>query len=122
MRDIPLPIYGEGRNVRDWIHVMDNCEAIYHVLEKGKDGEFYNIGAGNEWMNIDIAKLILKELDKPESLIEFVEDRPGHDRRYSLDCTKIHELGWRPRHDFTDAMSETINWYVENETWWKKLV
>lgn len=122
VRDISLPIYGEGKNVRDWIYVTDNCEGIYHVLEKGKDGEVYNVGGGNEWMNIDIAKLVLKELGKPESLIEFVEDRLGHDWRYSLDCAKIHELGWRPRYQFADAMKETLNWYVENREWWEKLV
>ncbi len=122
VRDIPLPIYGEGKNVRDWIYVTDNCEGVYHVLEKGKDGEVYNVGGGNEWMNIDIAKLVLKELDKPESLIEFVEDRPGHDWRYSLDCTRIHELGWRPRYQFAYAMKETIDWYTGNMPWWENLV
>lgn len=122
MRDISLPIYGEGKNVRDWIYVADNCEAIYHVFRKGKDGEIYNIGTGNEWTNISIAKLILKELRKPESLIEFVNDRPGHDRRYSLDCSNIHKLDWKPRHEFKDAMRKTIKWYQDNKRWWEKLV
>lgn len=122
MRDISLPIYGDGKNVRDWIYVADNCEAIYHVFRKGKDGEIYNIGAGNEWTNISIAKLILKELRKPESLIEFVNDRPGHDRRYSLDCSNIHKLDWKPRHEFKDAIRKTIKWYQDNKRWWEKLV
>lgn len=122
MRDISLPIYGDGKNVRDWIYVSDNCEAIYHVFEKGTEGEIYNIGAGNEWMNIDIARLILGEMKKPESLIEFVTDRPGHDRRYSLDSSKIHALGWSPKYRFKDAMKETIKWYVDNHSWWETLV
>jgi len=120
--DKPLPIYGEGKNVRDWIYVLDNCEAIDLVSKKGKNGEIYNIGAGNEKSNMEIAKLILKELNKPESLIKFVKDRPGHDFRYSLDCEKIKELGWMSRYKFDDALNETIKWYKENEWWWEWLV
>lgn len=117
----PLPIYGEGKNIRDWIYVMDNCEAIDFIFQKGKIGEVYNIGAGNEKPNIEIANLILEELGKPESLIKFVKDRLGHDFRYSLNCKKIKRLGWKPRHRFGDALKETIKWYVENEWWWKGL-
>jgi dTDP-glucose 4,6-dehydratase len=122
LHDKPLPIYGEGKNVRDWIYVLDNCEAIDIVLQKGKTGEIYNIGARNEKSNIGIAKLILKELNKPVSLIEFVRDRPGHDFRYSLDCEKIKELGWVLKYKFDDALKETIKWYKENKWWWESLV
>ncbi len=122
LHDKPLPIYGEGKNIRDWIYVMDNCEAIDFVFQKGKIGEVYNIGAGNERMNIEIANIILKELNKPMSLIRFVEDRPGHDFRYSLNCEKIKKLGWAPRYKFEDALKETIKWHIENEWWWKPLL
>lgn len=121
LHDKPLPIYGEGKNVRDWIHVLDNCEGIDFIFQRGKIGEAYNIGAGNEKENIEIANLILKALNKPESLIRFVKDRPGHDFRYSLNCEKIKKLGWKPRYEFDDALKETIRWYVENEWWWKPL-
>lgn len=118
----PIPIYGTGRNVRDWIFVLDHCEAISLVLSKGKPGEIYNISSGNEVPNIEIGKKILKILCKPEDLIIFVEDRPGHDLRYSLDSSKIRsELGWKPRHTFTSALRETVKWYVENDWWWKPL-
>jgi dTDP-glucose 4,6-dehydratase len=119
--DLPLPLYGDGLNVRDWIYVLDHCEAIDVVLHKGTPGEIYNIGAGNELPNIELTKLILKLLGKPESLIRYVKDRPGHDRRYSLDCTKLRDLGWRPRHRFAEALAETVQWYVENEWWWRKI-
>ena len=122
LHDKPLPIYGEGKNVRDWIYVLDNCEAIDFVFRKGKIGENYNIGAGNEKTNTEIAKLILKELNKPESLIKFVNDRPGHDFRYSLNCEKIQDLGWNHRYKFKAALKETIRWYMENEWWWKALI
>jgi len=118
----PLPIYGEGKNVRDWIYVLDNCEAIDVVFQKGKTGAAYNIGGGTEKTNIEIANVILEELDKPKSLIKFVEDRPGHDFRYSLDTKKIKGLGWKPRYEFEDAIKETIRWYEENEWWWKTLI
>ncbi|RLI77059.1 dTDP-glucose 4,6-dehydratase [Archaeoglobales archaeon] len=116
-----LPIYGDGTNVRDWLYVEDNCSAIDIVLQKGKSGEIYNVGANDEWRNIDVAKLILKELNKPESLITFVEDRPGHDYRYSLDTAKIRDLGWRPRVKFEDGIRKTVRWYVENRWWWEPI-
>jgi len=119
--DVPLPLYGDGLNVRDWIYVLDHCEAIDVVLHKGALGEIYNIGAGNELTNIELTRLILKLLGKPESLIRHVKDRPGHDRRYSLDCAKLKALGWRPRHRFEEALAETVRWYVENEWWWRKI-
>jgi dTDP-glucose 4,6-dehydratase len=117
-----LPLYGDGQQVRDWLYVMDNCEAIDTVLRKGKAGEAYNIASGNEYKNIQIAKLILQTLKKPESLITFVQDRPGHDRRYSLDTSKIRNLGWRPKHMFEEALRETVEWYIRNEWWWKSLL
>ncbi len=119
--DQPLPLYGDGLNVRDWLYVLDHCEAIDLVLHEGKPGEIYNIGAGNELTNLELTRRILKHLNKPESLIRFVEDRPGHDRRYSLDCTKIRSLGWSPRYDFDQALAETVRWYVENQWWWRKI-
>ncbi len=122
LEDKPLPLYGDGMNVRDWLYVVDNCEAIDLVLHKGKKGEIYNIGGGNELRNIDLTRMVLKVLGKPESLIQPVKDRPGHDRRYSLDCSKIErELGWTPRFDFEKALEETVKWYVDNQWWWKKL-
>jgi len=121
LHDKPLPIYGEGRNVRDWIFVLDNCEAIDFIFQKGETGEVYNIGSGNERTNIEIANMILKALNKPESLIKFVEDRPGHDFRYSLNCEKMKRMGWTPGYKFEDALRDTIKWYVENEWWWKPL-
>jgi len=119
--DLPLPLYGDGLNVRDWIYVLDHCEAIDVVLHRGAPGEIYNIGAGNELPNIELTRLILKLLGKPESLIQYVRDRPGHDRRYSLDCSKIRALGWRCRYSFEEALEGTVRWYVENEWWWRKI-
>ncbi|NOX36645.1 MAG: dTDP-glucose 4,6-dehydratase [Calditrichaeota bacterium] len=119
--DLPLPLYGDGRNVRDWIYVLDNCEAIDVVLHHGEPGEVYNIGAGNELENIQITEMILDKLKKPRSLIKPVPDRPGHDRRYSLNCDKIRALGWEPRHPFEEALDATIRWYVENEAWWRRI-
>jgi len=122
LKNLPVPIYGSGKNVRDWIYVLDHCEAIDLVLEKGEPGEIYNISAGNEISNIEIARKILRMLKKPEDLITFVEDRPGHDFRYSLDSSKIRsELGWKPRFSFEEALEETVNWYKDNEWWWKSL-
>lgn len=115
-----IPIYGTGKNVRDWIYVLDHCEAIQLVLENGKRGEIYNIASGDERNNLEIVNGILAHLKK-EDLIEFVEDRPGHDIRYSLDSTKIRALGWQPRQKFESALRETIQWYVTNEWWWKPL-
>ncbi|AWX33440.1 dTDP-glucose 4,6-dehydratase [Methanosphaera sp. BMS] len=115
LHDEPLPVYGDGQNVRDWIYVEDNCAGVDTVLHKGKLGEVYNIGGGNEKNNMEITKLILEKLNKPESLIQHVEDRLGHDRRYSLDATKTKKLGWEPKWNFEDAMEKTVNWYKENQ-------
>ncbi|MQY75145.1 MAG: dTDP-glucose 4,6-dehydratase [Actinobacteria bacterium] len=120
--NIKVPLYGDGMNVRDWIYVDDNCGALDLVLHKGRVGEIYNIGAGNEKPNIWITKEILKLLDKPESMIEPVEDRLGHDRRYSVDCTKLkRDLGWETQYDFEEALKKTVNWYAANEKWWRPL-
>jgi dTDP-glucose 4,6-dehydratase len=116
-----VPIYGSGKNVRDWIYVKDHCQAVEFLLERGRFGEIYNIGGGNERTNLAITDLILKLLEKDSSMIEFVTDRPGHDFRYSLDCSKIHALGWRPGYTFETALQETVTWYVENEWWWRPL-
>jgi len=118
----PLPVYGDGLNVRDWIYVLDNCSAIDSVYQRGFSGEIYNIGGGNENTNLEITDMILSELDKPKSLIRFVEDRPGHDRRYSLDCSKLKTLDWKPVHDFETSLKSTIRWYKDNEWWWKPLL
>ncbi|MDI9577282.1 MAG: dTDP-glucose 4,6-dehydratase [Thermoproteota archaeon] len=119
LRNLPIPVYGKGTNVRDWIYVMDHCEAIDTALEKGQSGEIYNVSANNELTNIEIVKKIVKLLNKPESLLTFVEDRPGHDLRYSLDSTKIQQtLGWKPKIAFDEALSSTIQWYLKNENWW----
>lgn len=117
-----LPLYGDGKQERDWLHVQDNCEAIALVMEKGDAGEIYNIAANSERDNLEIARLILKFLKKPESLIKFVEDRPGHDRRYSIETTKIKNLGWSPKIDFEYGLKETIEWYYQNEWWWTPLL
>lgn len=121
MEDKQLPLYGDGLNVRDWLFVEDNCEAIYLAVEKGKVGEIYNIGSGTEMRNIELSKTVLKLLGKSESLINYVKDRPGHDRRYSLNTKKISALGWKPRHNFEDAMKLTVHWYKNNSDWWKKV-
>lgn len=114
----PLPVYGDGKNIRDWLHVYDHCTAIDLVLHNGKPGEVYNIGGNNEKENIEIVKLILKYLDKDESLIKFVDDRLGHDRRYAIDSTKIQEeLGWKPKYTFETGIKETIQWYLDNQDW-----
>jgi dTDP-glucose 4,6-dehydratase len=121
--DKPLPVYGDGLNVRDWLYVQDHCQAIETVLDKGVPGEVYNIGGNNEKRNVDIVRLILAELGKPESLIKFVPDRLGHDRRYAIDASKIkRELGWEPSVDFETGIRGAIKWYLANEGWWKKLV
>jgi dTDP-glucose 4,6-dehydratase len=119
----PLPVYGDGLNVRDWLHVNDHCAAIDLVLRNGKAGQVYNIGGDNEWKNIDIVKLILKHLGKTEDLIKYVKDRPGHDRRYAMDATKIAtELGWTPSYTFEQGIAATIDWYIQNEQWWKRVM
>ena len=118
LEDKKLPIYGEGKNIRDWLHVYDHCTAIDLVLHDGKLGEVYNIGGHNERQNIQIVKLILEALGKNESLIEFVDDRLGHDRRYAIDSTKIREnLGWEPKYTFETGIKETIQWYLDNQDW-----
>jgi dTDP-glucose 4,6-dehydratase len=117
-----MPLYGNGLNVRDWLYVFDNCEAIDLVLHKGKSGEIYNIGAKNEKTNLEIAKFILHEMGESENFITFVEDRLGHDKRYSLDNFKIKKLGWAPKTEFYSVLKETITWYMENEWWWKPLI
>lgn len=123
LHDKDLPVYGDGLNVRDWLYVEDHCEAIDTVLHKGVVGEVYNIGGNNEHTNIEIVKTILKHLGKPESLIKFVKDRPGHDRRYAIDATKIRmELGWEPKHTFETGIKETIDWYLENKDWWENII
>lgn len=119
--DLPLPVYGDGQQVRDWIYVLDHCEGIDVVLHNGEPGEAYNVGGGNERTNMEITKLILSTLGKPDSLIKYVTDRPGHDRRYSIDCAKTRELGWAPRFEFKDAIKATIDWYVSNEAWWRNI-
>lgn len=123
LADKPLPVYGKGENVRDWLYVEDHCHAIDLVIHKGKVGEVYNIGGHNEMRNLDIVKLICKELGKPESLITFVTDRKGHDMRYAIDPTKIHnDLGWLPQTKFALGIKKTIQWYLANETWWRPLL
>jgi dTDP-glucose 4,6-dehydratase len=118
-----LPVYGDGMNVRDWIYVIDHNKAVDLVFEKGKSGEVYNIGANNEMPNIDIIKLILQILGKPETLIHYVKDRPGHDRRYAIDASKIeNELGWKPSFNFETAIDYTIKWYLENQKWWERII
>ena len=122
LKNMPVPVYGSGENIRDWIYVLDHCEAINLILEKGRPGEIYNISAGNEKTNIEVIRKILRTLGKPEGLISFVEDRPGHDIKYSLDSSKIRtELGWKPKFSFEEALEATVNWYKENEWWWKPL-
>lgn len=119
--DLPIPIYGRGTNVRDWIYVLDHCEAINLLIEKAKDESIYNISSGSELSNLKVAELILNALGKNRDLLNFVEDRPGHDFRYSLDSSKIRSLGWSPTHSFDEALNATIEWYLQNEWWWKPL-
>jgi dTDP-glucose 4,6-dehydratase len=119
--DKELPIYGDGKNVRDWLYVLDNCEAIEMIMERGADGEVYNVGAGNEKSNLEITEVILQKLDKPKSLMTFVRDRKGHDRRYALDIGKIRGLDWSPHYSFEEAIEETVRWYGDNRWWWEKL-
>lgn len=122
LEDRPLPVYGDGGNVRDWIHVEDHCRAIWAVLEKGEPGSIYNVGSDHERTNLAIVKKILEIVEKPESLIRFVGDRPGHDRRYAIEARKIRqELGWAPRWTFDEGLEATVRWYVENESWWRDI-
>ncbi|MEG6612858.1 dTDP-glucose 4,6-dehydratase [Pseudoclostridium thermosuccinogenes] len=123
LADEELPVYGTGENVRDWLYVEDHCSAIDLILHKGREGEVYNIGGHNERTNLQVVKTILKELGKPESLIRFVADRPGHDRRYAIDPTKIHnELGWLPATTFDEGIKKTIKWYLDNREWWQHIL
>ena len=123
LADEPLPVYGKGENVRDWLYVTDHCKAIDLIIRNGKEGEVYNIGGHNERTNLEVVKTILKHLNKPESLIKYVTDRPGHDRRYAIDPTKIEtELGWKPEYNFDTGIVKTIEWYLENEDWWKHII
>jgi len=118
----PLPIYGDGLNVRDWIHVEDHCRAIWTVLEKGRAGEIYNIGGNGERTNLEITEMVLKALQKPRSLIQFVTDRPGHDRRYAVDFSKLEgELSWSPVYPLDEGLNQTVRWYVNNEDWWRRI-
>lgn len=122
LNDKPLPLYGDGKNVRDWLYVEDNCAAIDTILHKGSVGQIYNIGGGHELENIEIAELILEQLGKPKSLISYVTDRLGHDRRYSISSEKMKKLGWFPAHNFKQAIAETVAWYQDNHEWWQKLL
>lgn len=123
LADEELPVYGKGENVRDWLYVTDHCTAIDLILRKGKIGEIYNVGGHNERTNLEVVKTILKALNKPESLIRFVKDRPGHDRRYAIDPSKLeNELGWKPEYTFDTGIQKTIQWYLDNEEWWKNIL
>lgn len=122
LNEQPLPVYGDGLNIRDWLYVEDHCSAIDLVIHQGKPGEVYNIGGNNERTNLHIVRTILEELGKPESLITHVQDRPGHDRRYGIDPAKItRELGWKPKYDFESGIKETIQWYLDHKDWWARI-
>ncbi|NIT35305.1 MAG: dTDP-glucose 4,6-dehydratase [candidate division Zixibacteria bacterium] len=121
LEDRPLPLYGDGRQVRDWLYVLDNCEALALLLERGEAGAVYNVGGDCELENVDVTRRILKVLGKPEELITYVKDRPAHDRRYALSCERIKALGWRPATPFDAGLEATVRWYVENEGWWRPL-
>jgi len=121
--NMKIPIYGSGKQIRDWIYVADHCQALSLVLKKGTPGEIYNISAGNEIENVKVAEQVLEFMEKPKELIQFVEDRPGHDMRYSLDSTKIrNKIGWKPKHKFKQVLKQTVVWYLSNSNWWKPLV
>ena len=123
LADEELPVYGKGENVRDWLHVLDHCEAIDLIIHKGRVGEVYNVGGHNERSNLDVVKTILRALGKPESLIRFVTDRPGHDMRYAIDPTKLeNELGWKPKYTFDTGIQQTIQWYLDNREWWEHII
>jgi len=122
LEDKPVPVYGDGLNIRDWIFVSDHCRALDAVIQKGKPGEIYNVAGGSEKTNLELIRKLLELLDKPQSLIQFVTDRPAHDRRYAMDCGKITtELGWKPAHSFEKALSATVDWYLKNESWWRSI-
>ena len=123
IRGKKLPVYGDGLNIRDWIYVLDHIQAVKAVLEKGKDGEVYNVGASTEMPNIEIVKVLTKQLGKSDDFIEYVKDRPGHDKRYAIDSTKIkNELGWSPKYNFNNAIERTIQWYLNNKLWWERII
>jgi len=119
--DEALPLYGDGQQIRDWLYVDDHCDALETVLARGTPGETYNVGGGNELANLDLTRMILELLDKPMTLVRRVEDRPGHDRRYSVDCSKLRALGWTPSHSFDAALRETVDWYQQHTDWWRPL-
>jgi len=121
MDDKPLPIYGDGLQMRDYQYVEDHCEGIDIVLHRGAPGEIYNLGSGAETRNIDMATMLLDLLGKPHTLLQYITDRPGHDRRYSVNTDKVRALGWQPRHSFAQALEETVHWYVEHEDWWRAI-
>ncbi len=121
LQDLPLPVYGDGQQQRDWLYVGDNCEALELLLREGQPGQAYNVGADNHRPNLQVAEFILELLEKPRSLIRFVEDRAGHDRRYCVNSDKLRALGWSPRHDFTAAVQQTVEWYLSNRWWWEKV-
>ncbi|MBP1915459.1 dTDP-glucose 4,6-dehydratase [Lederbergia galactosidilyticus] len=122
LNDESIPVYGDGKNIRDWLHVYDHCSAIDLVLHEGVDGEVYNVGGHNEKTNLEVVKTILSTLDKPESLIKFVEDRLGHDKRYAIDPTKLENLGWKPIYNFETGIAQTIQWYLDNKEWWEQII
>jgi dTDP-glucose 4,6-dehydratase len=123
LRDRPLPVYGDGMNVRDWIHADDHGRGILAALEKGEPGQVYNFGASSERPNLEVVRRVLAQLGKPESLIQYVKDRPGHDRRYAIDATRARtRLGWAPRHAFEEGLAETVRWYVEHRGWWERVL
>ncbi|MFT9494080.1 dTDP-glucose 4,6-dehydratase, partial [Anaerosolibacter sp.] len=117
-----VPVYGDGRNIRDWLHVEDHCSAIDLVLHEGASGEVYNVGGHNERTNLEVVQTIIKALNKSEDLIEFVKDRPGHDKRYAIDPTKLEKLGWKPIHSFETGIRQTIQWYIDNAEWWEQII
>ena len=122
MEDKPLPIYGDGLNIRDWIHVQDHCRALRALLEKGREGEIYNIGGEGERTNLEITEIVLRLLNKPKSLIRYVTDRPGHDRRYAIDFSKLkNALGWSPAYHLQEALGQTVRWYIDHEEWWRRI-
>ncbi|MED4636240.1 dTDP-glucose 4,6-dehydratase [Peribacillus frigoritolerans] len=122
VNDQKVPVYGDGKNIRDWLHVIDHCAAIDLVLHKGENGEVYNVGGHNERTNLEVVKAIINTLGKSEDLIEFVEDRLGHDKRYAIDPTKLEKIGWKPTYNFETGIAQTINWYRDNKDWWKKII
>jgi len=122
VNDQKVPVYGDGQNIRDWLHVIDHCAAIDLVLHQGENGEVYNVGGHNEKTNLEVVKTIIKTLNKSEDLIEFVEDRLGHDKRYAIDPTKLEKLGWRPTYNFETGIAQTIQWYLDNKHWWEQII